>query len=140
MCGGIEARDAEKSYKVYFPSPKAAIPVLAEGGEDIGWVRWGRRKGEPGASPQGGWAKLETIERGGWERYKPQRVRGVVMRYMEKDAARTSHWFDVEPGHALQCLLIGQGEDRRLYVVTTSPPPEYAWIHDRWPMMSLIPN
>lgn len=139
MCGGIEARDAEKSYKVYFPSPKAAIPVLGEGGEDLGWVRWGRRKGEPGTSPQGGWAKLETIERGGWERYKPQRVLGVVMRYMEKDAERTSHWFDVEPGHALQCLLVGQGDDRRLYVVTSSPPPEYAWIHDRWPMTSQIP-
>ena len=41
MCGGVEARDAVKTYKVYFPSPKAAIPVLGAGGEDLGWVRWG---------------------------------------------------------------------------------------------------
>lgn len=71
MYGEIEARNAAKTYKVYFPSPKAAIPVLGAGGEVLGWVRWGRRKGELGASPQGGWAKLKTIEHGGWEKYKP---------------------------------------------------------------------
>jgi len=43
MCGGVEARDAERSYKVYFPSPKAAIPVMLEGGESVGWVKWGAK-------------------------------------------------------------------------------------------------
>tara|TARA_Y100001949_G_C15863476_1_gene276115 strand:- start:100 stop:384 length:285 start_codon:yes stop_codon:yes gene_type:complete len=47
MCGGIEARDAEKSYKVYFPSLKAAIPVLGAGGEGLGWVRWGDARMSP---------------------------------------------------------------------------------------------
>jgi len=57
---------------------------------------------------------------------------------MEKDAERTSHWFDVEPGFALDCLLIGEGDAQRLYVITTSPPSEYAWIHDRWPLIRRI--
>ncbi len=57
MCGGVEARDAEKAYKVYFPSPKAAFPVMLEGGEALGWVTWGRRREEPGQGPQGGWAR-----------------------------------------------------------------------------------
>lgn len=99
MCGGVEARDAEKSYKVYFPSPKTAIPVLGAGGEELGWVRWGRRKGEPGASPQGGWAKLETVERGGWEKYKPKRVMGLVQRYMGK--GRRAHLTLVRYGWVL---------------------------------------
>jgi len=139
MCGGIEARDAQKSYKVYFPSPKAAIPVLSKDGIDLGWVRWGRRKGEPGGTPQGGWAKLDTVDRGGWDKYHPQHVLGLVERYMEKDSERTSHWFDVGQGFALECLLVGEGDDQRVYVVTTSPPPEYAWIHDRWPLLAAIP-
>ncbi|MTZ12799.1 hypothetical protein GNE00_03530 [Pseudomonas sp. JL972] len=54
---------------------------------------------------------------------------------MEKDAERKSHWFDVEPGFALDCLVLGEGEQRRVYVITSSPPEEFAWIHDRWPAM-----
>ncbi|WP_218571756.1 hypothetical protein [Stutzerimonas degradans] len=135
MCGGVEARDAERSYKVYFPSPKAAIPVMLEGGESLGWVKWGRRREEAGQGPQGGWARLETVERGGWAKYQPIKAYGLVQRFMEKDAERKSHWFDVEPGFALDCLVLGEGEQRRVYVITSSPPEEFAWIHDRWPAM-----
>lgn len=135
MCGGVEARDGERSFKVYFPSPKAAFPVMLQGGEGLGWVKWGRRREEPGQGPQGGWARLETVERGGWNKYRPQRAFGLIDRYMEKDAERKSHWFDMPPGYALDCLVIGDGEDRRVYVVTSSPPDEFAWIHDRWPMV-----
>lgn len=142
MCGGVEARDKNRAYqavKVYFPNPKAAFPVVLEDGTDLGWVPWGRRREQPGKGPQGGWAKLETVERGGWEKYHPQRALGLISRYMEKDAERVSHWFDMNEGYALECLVIGEGEDRRVYVVTTSPPEEYAWIHDRWPMVSALP-
>lgn len=135
MCGGVEARDAERSFKVYFPSPKAAFPVMLEGGEALGWVKWGRRKEEAGSGPQGGWARLETVERGGWDKYRPLRAFGLIDRYMEKDASRKSHWFDMQPGYGLDCLLLGEGEGRRVYVVTSTPPEAYAWIHDRWPMV-----
>lgn len=139
MCGGVEARDAEKAYKVYFPSPKAAFPVMLEGGEALGWVTWGRRHEEPGQGPQGGWARLETVERGGWEKYRPLRAFGLVQRYMEKGqpdekGKKQSHWFDMPEGYALDCLVLGEGEQRRVYVVTSTPPEEYSWIHDRWPM------
>ncbi|WP_421684487.1 hypothetical protein HKW98_09070 [Stutzerimonas urumqiensis] len=135
MCGGVEARDAERSYKVYFPNPKAAIPVMLEGGEALGWVRWGRRREEPGKGPQGGWARLETVERGGWDKYQPLRAYGLVQAYMEKDADRKSHWFQMDAGFALDCLVLGEGEERRVYVVTSAPPAEYSWIHDRWPIV-----
>jgi putative SOS response-associated peptidase YedK len=85
-----------------------------------------------------GGAKLETVERGGWEKYHPQRVFGFIQRYMEKDAERTSHWFDLEPSFALDCLLIGEGDAQCLYIVTTAAPPEFAWIHDRWPLVRPI--
>ena len=68
---------------------------------------------------------------------QPQRVLALAQRYMEKDATRTSHWFDMAPGFALDCLLIGEGEHRCLYVVTTSPPLD-AGIHNRWPLLKSI--
>jgi len=63
-----------------------------------------------------------------------------VQRFMEKEGQpgeknRPSHWFDVPEGFALECLVIGEGEQRRAYVVTTEPPAEHAWIHDRWPLL-----
>lgn len=141
MCGGVEAREADKVWRIYFPNPKAAIPVQMEGSVQLDWIHWGRRKEEPGSSPQGGWARLSTVEAGGWDRYKPRRGFGMVERFMEKegrlgDKNRPSHWFDVPQGYALECLIIGEGEQRRVYVVTTDPPEEYAWIHDRWPLLA----
>ena len=138
MCGGVEAREAEKAFKVYFPSPKAAFPVVLVDGGELGWVRWGKREGESGIGPRGGWAKLETIERGGWDKYRPRPALGLVDRFMEKDGQRTSHWFDVPNGYALRCLVMGEGDDQRVFVVTSRPPEEYAWVHDRWPQLALL--
>ncbi|BFN27523.1 hypothetical protein PSCT_04515 [Pseudomonas sp. SCT] len=145
MCGGVEAREADKVWKIYFPNPKAAIPVLLEESGQLDWIHWGRRKEELGTGPQGGWARLSTVQSGGWEKYMPRRGFGMVQRYMEKEGRpgeknRLSHWFDVPEGYALECLVIGEGEQRRVYVVTTAPPAEYEWIHDRWPLLTVVKN
>ena len=65
----------------------------------------------------------------------------MVQRFMEKDGHpgdknRQSHWFDVPEGSALECLVIGEGEQRRVHIVTTNAPAEYTWIHDRWPLLA----
>ncbi|MDH0748862.1 hypothetical protein N5D61_21270 [Pseudomonas sp. GD03842] len=143
MCGGVEAKDKNRAYepvRVYFPNPMAALPVVLEDGTDLGWVRWGRRKEQPGWGPQGGWAKYETIERGGWEKYHPQRAIALVSRFMEKDAERVSHWFDMNDGYGLECLVIGEAQERRVYVVTRAPPAAYEWLHDRWPAVTPVPG
>jgi hypothetical protein len=47
MCGGAKYTDkAGKKWTIYFPSPKAALPVLKRDG-DVEWVFWGKRKEEP---------------------------------------------------------------------------------------------
>lgn len=72
-------------------------------------INKGRRKGDPwrrSAGGRGGGAKLETVKRGCWKKYQPRHVFVLVQRYMEKDAECTSHWFDMEPGSGLECLLI----------------------------------
>lgn len=141
MCGGVEAREADKVWKIYFPNPKAAIPVLFEDSSQLEWIHWGRRQDEPGTGPEGGWARINTLQAGGWRKYRPRRGFGMVQRFMEKEGKpgeknRPSHWFDVQEGCALECLVIGEGDERRVYVVTTDPPAEYAWIHARWPLVT----
>lgn len=143
MCGGIEAKDKNRAYepvRVYFPNPKAAFPVMLEDGTDLGWLPWGRRREQRGGGPQGGWARRESVENGSWEKYRPLRAFGLISRYMEKDADRVSHWFDVEDGQALDCVVIGEPGDQRVYVVTSSSPPQFSAIHDRWPLIAQIPR
>lgn len=55
MCGGVKYTDKQnKTWTVYFPSSKAALPVLKRDGE-IECVIWGKRKEENvPAFPNGG--------------------------------------------------------------------------------------
>ena len=52
-------------------------------------------------------------------------------RYHDKQ----SHWITLAPGMAIQALLAERDGEKRVYVVTEETPPEYHWIHDRWPRL-----
>lgn len=133
MCGGARYVDNNgKDWKIYFPSPKAALPVIR--GNEVEWVKWGRRKEEnvPGFV-QGGWARYDSLQAGKWERYSPESIQLAVIAFMEKDGDRNSHWIDVPKGMAIEGLIVRFDDEQRLYVVTEDTPPEYAWVHDRWP-------
>jgi hypothetical protein len=140
MCGGVKYTDKSgKEWKIYFPNPKAALPVITGMGE-VEWTKWGRRKEEVAGSGfiQGGWARIDSIREGKWERFNPEPVGIAAEAFMEKDSQRVSHWVDVSEGQCIQGLLATVGEERRLYVVTEDTPIEYAWVHDRWPRLRLI--
>jgi hypothetical protein len=139
MCGGVEVSGrytkTGEQLKIYFPNPRAALPV--QGAKDeVVWVPWGRRREQAGKGPAGGWARLSSIQEGKWEKYGPTRVRIPAQKFMEKDEAKVSHWFDLEPGQAIEGLLIGEGEQQRVYVITTETPEEQVLVHDRWPLLS----
>lgn len=136
MCGGIKYTDNQnKAWTVYFPSPKAALPVIKKDG-GIDWVKWGKRKEEDVRFfPNGGWARLDSNNIGKWERYHPKPVLIPVQSFMEKDHERASHWFDLPPDQALQGLITVHDNEARVYVVTTDTPAEYNYIHDRWPRL-----
>ena len=133
MCGGARYIDsAGKDWKIYFPSPKAALPVIRNDG--IEWIKWGRRKEEVASGfVQGGWARYDSILAGKLEKYDPEPVKLAVISFMEKDEDRNSHWIDVPTGKALEALIIRFDAEARLYIVTEDTPPEYSWVHDRWP-------
>lgn len=143
MCSGLEYGIEGKRVKVYFPNPKAQLPVRCQGGGTI-LLPWGARGREPAQDPAitprykwmaGGWARFESIERGAWDNFKPQPARIAVLRFMEKDKDEASHWFDLDQGQYIQGLVAHLGHERRIYVVTNPAPPEFAHIHDRWPRL-----
>jgi len=131
MCGGVYYIYNGEPHRVYFPNPNAQLPVQQRHDEPI-LFPWGRRQKQSGYLPLGGWARLESIQSGKWDRYFPKPVKIPVLSFMEKDLEGTSHWFDVTKGQWIQGLIAQQGEEVRLYVVTIHPEMENA-VHERWP-------
>ncbi len=134
MCGGVEYRDGERLRRVYFPQPGATLPVRRRDGSVV-WLPWGRRENETVALPRGGWARLESIRAGKWERYRPRPVLIPALRFMEKDHDGRSYWYDIPAGHLIQGLLASDGTQQRVYVVTTASPHGLLEVHDRWPRL-----
>lgn len=131
MCGGIEYQ----SEKVYFPNPQARLPLRLRSG-DVTWVTWGNRKQEANKDfPNGGWARLNSIYAGKWKPWRPRPVLIAANQFMEKDRDEQSHWIPLDNRMVIQGLLAERKNERRVYVVTIETPPEYAWIHDRWPRL-----
>lgn len=133
MCGGVQFMHEGKPLKVYFPSPKAVLPVtLKSGGHEL--LPWGRREGETGVLPVGGWARHESVLKGKWDRFFPKPVRIVVESFMEKDTQGHSHWYPMSAGCAIQGLVARDGDEQRVYVVTITPTlPDQLAVHARWP-------
>lgn len=101
----------------------------------VTWVVWGRRERNLGRFPSGGWARLNSIRAGKWKPWHPRPVIIRADQFLEKDHEGKSHWIDVAPNMAIQGLLAERDDQQRVYVVTEETPPEFHWIHDRWPRL-----
>jgi len=131
MCGGVYYRIGEEEVRSYFPNPKARLPVRKKDGS-IERLPWGRRQDQAGRLPLGGWARLESIYEGRWDRWSPVPVKLALSQFMEKDIEGHSHWFDLTPGKWVQGLVARWENERRVYVVTIVPELADA-VHERWP-------
>lgn len=131
MCGGVYYAHKGEDIRVYFPNPKAVLPVKTKQQENK-LIPWGRRKQQVGKMPLGGWARLDSIYAGRWDRWFPVAVKIPVKAFMEKDIMGQSHWFDLPKGKWIQGLITREGQEQRIYVVTIEPEMEDA-VHDRWP-------
>ena len=131
MCGGVYYTIQNQDTRVYFPNPKALLPVKTRAG-GIKTLAWGRRREQAGALPLGGWARLDSIYAGRWDRWFPVPVKIPVKSFMEKDLEGHNHWFDLTRGQWIQGLVARYQHERRVYVVTIEPELPEA-VHDRWP-------
>ena len=134
MCNSVEFLLEGSIHQVTFSDPGAELPLVTKD-HGIRLVSWGRRHFETGELPIGGSVPREAIESGDWARWDPVPVKIHVRCYMELDANKRSHWFDVPPLHMLQGLVATHGPEQRVYVVTVPATHEQAAIHDRWPRM-----
>ena len=131
MCGGVYYSASGQDIRVFFPNPKAQLPVAMRGG-DACLLAWGRRHEQAGCLPLGGWARLDSIYAGRWDRWFPVPVKLPVKSFMEKDFEGHSHWYDLTRGQWIQGLVARCRHERRVYVVTIEPELADA-VHDRWP-------
>jgi len=132
MCGGVYFQHGDDILRMYFPNPKAVLPVQKRDGNVV-LLPWGRRKDQSGHLPMGGWARLDSIYGGRWDKYFPVPLKIPVLSFMEKDFEGQSHWYDLNKGQYLQGLLARDNNEQRIYVVTIEPEVEDAHIHNRWP-------
>lgn len=131
MCGGVYYSYNNQDIRVYFPNPKATLPVITKN-KKIELLPWGRRKEQNGNLPMGGWARLDSIYAGRWDKWFPIPVKLPIKQFMEKDIQGNSHWFDITKGQFIQGLIARDKYEQRIYVVTITPELENA-VHDRWP-------
>jgi len=131
MCGGVYFQQGDAVLRMYFPNPKAVLPVQKKDGGLI-LLPWGRRQQQTGNLPLGGWARLDSIYAGRWDKYFPIPLKIPVLSFMEKDFEGNSHWYDLNKGQYLQGVLARDHNEHRVYVVTIEPEIEDAQIHSRW--------
>jgi hypothetical protein len=136
MCGGALYTFDSQTIKVFFPNPKAKLPVLKRDATTT-LLPWGRRREQTGNLPLGGWARIESIKKGVWEKYFPLSVQLPISSFMEKDAEGQSQWFPLSAGQYVQGLIARYDEEIRVYLVTMQP--EYL-LYDRWSRIVSSPN
>lgn len=131
MCGGVYYRYKGQEIRVFFPNPKATLPVKTRDGDHL-LLPWGRRPHQIGKLPLGGWARLDSVHAGRWDKWFPRPVKLHIQSFMEKDIENRSHWYELTKGQWVQGLVARYNQEQRLYVVTIEPEQEDA-VHDRWP-------
>ena len=139
MCGGVNFEYEGEVLKSFFPNPKAQLPLLKRNGE-IMLMGWGRREKQEGKLPTTGWARLDSIYAGRWDKYFPIPVRIPVLRFMEKNYEGVSKWYDLIPSNCIQGLVAREGNEMRVYVVTVEAELSERDYHDRMPRLINMPG
>jgi hypothetical protein len=132
MCRAVHYVHHGRERRVSFTDAAARLPVRTRtGGTRL--VAWGRRRHQEGTLPLGGWARIEAVTAGRWDRWFPRPVQIPLLGFTEQDLEGRERSYELVRGQCLQGLLVC--DDNRLlrvYVVTVEPEVEDA-IHLRWP-------
>lgn len=133
MCQGVYYSHGDRETRVRFADARAMLPVRTRA-DGVTLLPWGRRPSQAGSLPLGGWARLDSIYAGRWDRWFPQPVKLPVAAFMETDIEGRERWYTLTKGQWLQGLIARDRQERRLYVVTVEPELEDA-LHQRWPRL-----
>lgn len=132
MCWAVRFSHAGVERHSRFDNRNTLLPVSARHGAQVILLPWGRRPGETGELPIGGWAKLTQIQSGLWDKFMPRPVKLPVDHFAERDVAGHLQWFQVTRGQFIQGCVVQIGHERRVYVVTLDCSPTET-VFERWP-------
>lgn len=138
MCRAARYTFDCKDWEVSFTSPKARLPIQLRSGE-LELMGWGRRKGERGKLPLGGWARFQHVQSRRWDEYRPISVRIPIAAFMEVDVAGNRQWFNVIAGQFVRGVLCRIETEQRLYVVVMESGPDEAYF-EQWPRIVTAPS
>jgi hypothetical protein len=131
MCCGVRYTINGQELCIRFAQASARLPVTTTSGRPC-LVAWGRRQWQPGQLPLGGWARLDSIYAGRWDRWFPVPVKIPVDGFMERDIEGRERWHTLTRGNWIQGLVARERHERRIYVVTLEPELMDA-VYERWP-------
>ena len=147
MCGGanfsvknISQKELEKFYtsaqaqqikqagifESFFWEKQPVLPISMPAGTQL--RLWGN-KSQGNNLPLTGWARIESLQSGKWDRWQPEPVDLPLERGYEKKA-----WFKFKRG--AKGILVKNEQDERVYIITQNASAEYrqATGHDREPV------
>jgi hypothetical protein len=103
------------------------LPAIVDG--ELMVFDWGNRD-DALKLPKTGWLRVESLSEGKWNYLKPMPVIIPALQGVEKKI-----WFEIE--HGIQGYLVRRGDERRVYMLTLPPTPEYQALtgHDRMPAL-----
>ena len=148
MCGGVRFKYEEKLQPVLseafsgeqlaqfaasgvvqsvYWQARPLLPALV--GDELQLFDWGNRD-DALKLPKTGWVRAESLEAGKWDYLRPQEIVIPAFQGIEKKV-----WFSID--HGIRGYLVHRGDQKRVYMLTTAPTPEYKALtgHDRMPVL-----
>ncbi len=93
---------------------------------------WGKRPREKCTLPIGGCARYAHVLSGRWDQYGYKKILVPAREFMVYDVLDREHWFTVTVGQYIRGVVVKDGTDTRLYVVTMDSPPDQGEF-EGWP-------
>lgn len=144
MCGGLifKTNKNEQFITAYFPRPYTKIYGVNRELKIIE-AYWGKRdeiEFKDINMPKTGWARIESLEKGFWNKFEYTKVLIPAYKYMEKDKTGHSHWFMLNENEFIEAILIVKENLNFIYIVTVPSTEEYSKIHNRWVSVVYLDN
>ena len=133
MCIAICYSLAERVVITHFTDRNAKIPLVGQANLDH-FLPWGRRLEDSGQLPLGGVLSMDKKQQGLYDQYFPKPVKIQVHKFMEQNIEAHCRWFEIPHGQYLQGLLLRDGQEQRIYVVTFTPDKPHLPFQ-RWPLI-----
>ena len=110
-----------------FWQPRPVLPAIVDG--DLQLLDWGNRD-EDLKLPKTGWVRVESLDAGKWNYLRPKEIIIPAFQGVEKKV-----WFEIN--HGIRGFLVRRGDERRIYMLTLPPTPQYRTLtgHDRMPAL-----